>query len=175
MTSVMPALRSRVVGDLICQRDSYLQSLDTEVVTCVKLSAQDSNQSVTKVKSKATEGSRINGDASLSKSLWLIECADSVLFPEGTATYNSLPHLIFGLMISRRRPTGRLWYHHPPDRSLIQPDHNHFRSTAGTSMRFVLPQSLTTRDTRTSRGRFPASLGPHATTYRPAPALCNYG
>ncbi|RGP77804.1 alaninetrna ligase [Fusarium longipes] len=58
----------RVVGDLTCQSDSYLTSLDTRVISCEKAPKQAH-------KSKKTHGHAHDE--------WLIECSDSVLFPEG--------------------------------------------------------------------------------------------
>lgn len=87
MASLRPAFRSRVVGALTCQRDSYLRTLDTEVVSCIKLSSQKADQPVTKAKTKATEGSTNKERSPDSSRLWLIEFADSVLFPEGTSLH----------------------------------------------------------------------------------------
>ncbi|KAM0431458.1 hypothetical protein ACHAPT_005435 [Fusarium lateritium] len=61
----------RVVGALACQLDSYLKTLDTEVISCVKALA-DASKISKKKKQEATPQDE-----------WLIECADSVLFPEG--------------------------------------------------------------------------------------------
>jgi misacylated tRNA(Ala) deacylase len=58
----------RVVGDLTCQSDSYLKSLDTKVISCEKAPKQ------------AHKSKKHNGHA---QDEWLIECSDSVLFPEG--------------------------------------------------------------------------------------------
>ncbi|KAF4992651.1 hypothetical protein FGRMN_7052 [Fusarium graminum] len=57
----------RVVGDLTCQSDSYLKTLETEVVSCEK--------------AKHAPKSKKHGHSHHDE--WLIECADSVLFPEG--------------------------------------------------------------------------------------------
>ncbi|CAG7560901.1 unnamed protein product [Fusarium equiseti] len=59
---------SRVVGDLTCQSDSYRKTLETEVVSCEKAPKQ------------AHKSKKHNGHA---HDEWLIECSDSVLFPEG--------------------------------------------------------------------------------------------
>lgn len=80
MGSVRPVLRSCVVGALTCQRDSYLRTLDTEVVSCIKLSSRKVDQPI-KAKTKAIECS------TNTKQQWLIEFADSVLFPEGTSLH----------------------------------------------------------------------------------------
>ena len=73
----------RVVGELACQRDSYIRTIDTVVVAC--------REKVTKTKemvpnsSKATKNPAKSSKHEQSKSqqLWEIEFADSVLFPEG--------------------------------------------------------------------------------------------
>ncbi|KAF0641318.1 hypothetical protein FPSE5266_02250 [Fusarium pseudograminearum] len=52
----------RVVGDLACQSDSYLRSIETKIISCEK-SAQKSKKQA--------------------QPEWLIECSNSVLFPEG--------------------------------------------------------------------------------------------
>ncbi|KAF2681358.1 ThrRS/AlaRS common domain-containing protein [Lentithecium fluviatile CBS 122367] len=74
-----------IVGALLCQKDSYLQTLETEVVSCDEYVPPKSLQ--TNVKSKAkksidSEKGSDSGTATPSKT-WLIEFADSVLFPEG--------------------------------------------------------------------------------------------
>lgn len=61
----------RVVGALACQLDSYLKTLDTEVISCVKAPAEASKASKKKKQEAPPQDE------------WLIECADSVLFPEG--------------------------------------------------------------------------------------------
>ncbi|KAJ4171881.1 hypothetical protein NW754_007476 [Fusarium falciforme] len=61
----------RVVGALACQLDSYLKTLDTEVISCVKAPAE------------ASKGSKKKKQEAAPQDEWLIECADSVLFPEG--------------------------------------------------------------------------------------------
>jgi misacylated tRNA(Ala) deacylase len=71
-----------IVGALSCQKDSYLRSLETQVVSCEEYappkSAQQSGKSKTK---KSTDPGKVV-DATGAKT-WLIEFADSVLFPEG--------------------------------------------------------------------------------------------
>jgi misacylated tRNA(Ala) deacylase len=62
--------KGRVVGDLSCQLDSYLKTLDTEVISCEKAP-------------KHAHKSKKSSRHSHSHDEWLIECADSVLFPEG--------------------------------------------------------------------------------------------
>ena len=74
-----------IVGALQCQKDSYLQTLETEVVSCDEYappkSSQQNGKSKTKKSTDPTKGLE-NGDAASGKT-WLIELADSVLFPEG--------------------------------------------------------------------------------------------
>ncbi|CAG5179090.1 uncharacterized protein ALTATR162_LOCUS9028 [Alternaria atra] len=74
-----------IVGALRCQKDSYLQTLETEVISCEEFvppkSSQANSKSKTKKSTDPTKGLE-NGDASGSKT-WLVELADSVLFPEG--------------------------------------------------------------------------------------------
>jgi misacylated tRNA(Ala) deacylase len=78
-----------VVGALRCQKDSYLQTLDTEVVSCEEFvppkASQQNGKFKTKKSTDPTKGFE-NGDAASSKT-YLIELADSVLFPEGGGQY----------------------------------------------------------------------------------------
>lgn len=64
-------MQGRAVGALTCQSDSYLSTLDTEVVSCVKATPPEQN------------GSKKKKQAEPAQNMWLVECADSVLFPEG--------------------------------------------------------------------------------------------
>jgi misacylated tRNA(Ala) deacylase len=74
-----------IVGALQCQKDSYLQTLETQVVSCEEFvppkSSQQNGKSKTKKSTDPTKALE-NGDTTSSKT-WLIEFADSVLFPEG--------------------------------------------------------------------------------------------
>ncbi|EOA81639.1 hypothetical protein ACJQWK_10539 [Exserohilum turcicum] len=74
-----------IVGALQCQKNSYLQTLETEVVSCEEFvppkESQQNGKSKTKKSTDPTKALE-NGDAATSKT-WLIELADSVLFPEG--------------------------------------------------------------------------------------------
>ncbi len=54
---ILSRCTSHVVRALTCQRNSHLRTLDTEVVSCIKLSPQQSDQPVTKTKTKANEAS----------------------------------------------------------------------------------------------------------------------
>jgi misacylated tRNA(Ala) deacylase len=62
----------RVVGDLTCQSDSYRKTLETEVLSC---------EEAPKHAHKAKKHNGHHHDQ------WLIECADSVLFPEGKSLH----------------------------------------------------------------------------------------
>ncbi|KAI8937774.1 hypothetical protein NX059_005473 [Plenodomus lindquistii] len=74
-----------IVGALKCQKDSYLQSLETEVISCEEyvptITAQGNGKSKTKKSTDPTKA-LTNGATGGSK-VWHIEFADSVLFPEG--------------------------------------------------------------------------------------------
>lgn len=74
-----------IVGALRCQKDSYLQVFETEVVFCDEYTPPKSPQRATKPQTKkSTDPSKVrdSGNEAQSKT-WLIEFADSVLFPEG--------------------------------------------------------------------------------------------
>jgi misacylated tRNA(Ala) deacylase len=74
-----------IVGALSCQKDSYLQTLETEVVACDEYIPPKGNPQNGKVKSKkSTDPSKVNSNSdSATQRTWMIEFADSVLFPEG--------------------------------------------------------------------------------------------
>ncbi len=76
---------ARIVGALACQQDSYLRSLETEIISCVlkqpEASSTDAKQKSSK--DKRSHPRSENGAEAFDSKLWLIECADSVLFPEG--------------------------------------------------------------------------------------------
>lgn len=81
------APRTRIVGELACQRDSYLRTLDTVVLSCVEVSPQKPNDAASVMKDKKTKNSRTSNDEiTKSPKTWEIEFADSVLFPEGTSS-----------------------------------------------------------------------------------------
>ncbi|KAI8190594.1 hypothetical protein K4K48_012225 [Colletotrichum sp. SAR 10_66] len=68
--------RPEVVGALACQRNSYLKTLEAEVISCEKRPPPVAKKNGGKDKSKESNG--------VDKSeMWLIEFDDSVLFPEG--------------------------------------------------------------------------------------------
>lgn len=75
--SSLPA--PRVVGALACQHDSYLRSLKTHVVSCVKSPPPAPTPKAAKTKQAAGR----TKEAAAPEETWMIECADSVLFPEG--------------------------------------------------------------------------------------------
>ena len=86
------------VGELACQRDSYLKSLDTLVVSCVPQAVLVLNGSLLSTAKPSRKGSskaadnvapRENGPTqefasrSGNEPLWEVEFEDTVLFPEG--------------------------------------------------------------------------------------------
>jgi misacylated tRNA(Ala) deacylase len=71
-----------IVGALMCQKDSYLQTYETEVVSCEEYAPPKESQQGGKTKTKkSTDPTKVNSTAEMKS--WLIEFADSVLFPEG--------------------------------------------------------------------------------------------
>lgn len=71
-----------IVGALRCQKDSYLQELETEVVSCTEYAPPIPTQNGTKSKTKtSTDPKKSSSEASPKQ--YLIEFVDSVLFPEG--------------------------------------------------------------------------------------------
>lgn len=79
MIESIPSSQVHVVGALACQRDSYLRTIEAEVVSCVKFSPPKVKQSNgQKKKQAAANSSTIDHVDS-----WLVEFSDSVLFPEG--------------------------------------------------------------------------------------------
>lgn len=71
---------AQVVGALACQTQSYLKTLEAEVISCEK---RPPPTAVAKNGSKDKNKPADAADGS-SAETWLIEFADSVLFPEGT-------------------------------------------------------------------------------------------
>ena len=82
-----------IVGALACQKDSYLQTLETEVVSCNE--HVPPKEPLLKAKSKGKKAASLQeateGDASTPSKIWLVECTDSVLFPEGTFSISKQP------------------------------------------------------------------------------------
>lgn len=71
-----------IVGALKCQKDSYLERFETEVVSCNEyIPPEAPKQNVKSKTKKSTDPTKFELDANTKS--WLIECADSVLFPEG--------------------------------------------------------------------------------------------
>jgi misacylated tRNA(Ala) deacylase len=71
-----------IVGALKCQKDSYLQTFDTEVVSCNEYIPPEVPKQNGKSKTKkSTDPSKFEADGA--SKTWLIELVDSVLFPEG--------------------------------------------------------------------------------------------
>ncbi|KAF4984048.1 hypothetical protein FZEAL_661 [Fusarium zealandicum] len=71
MAEANSTANGRIVGSLACQQNSYLKTLETDVVSCVKAPKD------------AGKGSKKKKQDTAAQDEWLIECADSVLFPEG--------------------------------------------------------------------------------------------
>ncbi|KZL87457.1 threonyl and alanyl trna synthetase second additional domain-containing protein, partial [Colletotrichum incanum] len=74
--AVTESTRAQVVGALACQRDSYLRTLEAEVISCEKRPPPTSKKNGNKGRS-ADAANMSNSE------IWLVEFADSVLFPEG--------------------------------------------------------------------------------------------
>ncbi|KAF2032170.1 ThrRS/AlaRS common domain-containing protein [Setomelanomma holmii] len=70
-----------IVGALKCQKDSYLRTFETQVISCQEYTPPPTPQSTKSKTKKSTDPSKFPQTTD-SKS-WLIELADSVLFPEG--------------------------------------------------------------------------------------------
>ncbi|KAH6995116.1 threonyl and alanyl tRNA synthetase second additional domain-containing protein [Ilyonectria destructans] len=77
MTECLVNSQSQMVGALACQKDSYLRTIEAEVISCVKFSPPKDKSSQKKKKSSSDASSLNNTDS------WLVEFSDSVLFPEG--------------------------------------------------------------------------------------------
>ncbi|OAG04298.1 ThrRS/AlaRS common domain-containing protein [Paraphaeosphaeria sporulosa] len=75
-------VQRNIVGALSCQRDSYLRTLETEVISCEEYTQpKDDSKSNGK---KSTDASNVPRDKGIAETrTWMIEFADSVLFPEG--------------------------------------------------------------------------------------------
>ncbi|CAE6433549.1 unnamed protein product [Rhizoctonia solani] len=71
----------KIVGNLICQQNSYLYELQTKVVSCVEVASSKADTKRTKKNKEKDPQSDLALDQE--KILWEIECEDSVLFPEG--------------------------------------------------------------------------------------------
>ncbi|KAI0871024.1 threonyl and alanyl tRNA synthetase second additional domain-containing protein [Hypoxylon argillaceum] len=80
-TTTTTDLRACVVGALACQRDSYLRTLESQVVSCVQLTPPPAKPSKNGQKTKAPTAPVSSEPPS--SDVWLVEFADSVLFPEG--------------------------------------------------------------------------------------------
>lgn len=72
-------VKGRAVGALACQSNSYQTTLETEVISCVQAPKLEQNGSKNKQQQQQQQRKTSDEDE------WLIECADSVFFPEGTA------------------------------------------------------------------------------------------
>ncbi|KAF9736965.1 hypothetical protein PMIN04_010984 [Paraphaeosphaeria minitans] len=71
-----------IVGALSCQKDSYLKTLETEVISCEEYTQpRDDRKSKSKEPVHASNVQSDKGTAATRT--WMIEFADSILFPEG--------------------------------------------------------------------------------------------
>jgi hypothetical protein len=70
-----------IVGALMCQKDSYLRTLKTSVVSCVEYTPP--KVEIKKGKKQKDIAPTTENGTSGSEQIFLIELADSVLFPEG--------------------------------------------------------------------------------------------
>ncbi|KAL5119537.1 hypothetical protein ACEQ8H_002602 [Pleosporales sp. CAS-2024a] len=71
-----------IVGALKCQKDSYLQTLETEVVSCSEYTPPEAPKGGKARTKKSTDPTKVEHPGASSKT-WLVQLADSVLFPEG--------------------------------------------------------------------------------------------
>lgn len=73
-----------IVGALRCQKDSYLQTFDTRVISCMEYVPPKVEQSGKSKTKKSTDPTKVrtNGDSGQAQT-WHIELEDSILFPEG--------------------------------------------------------------------------------------------
>ncbi|CUM49802.1 uncharacterized protein AC631_03264 [Debaryomyces fabryi] len=74
----MTVSSSTIVGALACQKNSFLKTLQTVVISCFEHKPQSAQDKQNKNKKKANE----NIDES-EKKLYAVELADTILFPEG--------------------------------------------------------------------------------------------
>lgn len=77
-------VRTRVVGELACQRESDRYELKSVVVSCVPVATA----APAGKKKKGSKG-EATGDAGSGAGLWEIEFEDSILFPEGASVATS--------------------------------------------------------------------------------------
>ncbi|KAG8739550.1 hypothetical protein FRC10_005460 [Ceratobasidium sp. 414] len=75
---------AKVVGELACQQNSYLNDLQTTVVSCAEVVAAKADTKRTKKNKERgqTDQTTANGLTAATAKLWEIECEDSILFPE---------------------------------------------------------------------------------------------
>ncbi|KAG9125181.1 hypothetical protein FRC07_008658 [Ceratobasidium sp. 392] len=76
---------AKIVGELACQQNSYLNNLQTAVVSCIEVVATKAETKRTKKnKEQGQQGQSAEPDLIAGETkLWEIECEDSILFPEG--------------------------------------------------------------------------------------------
>jgi misacylated tRNA(Ala) deacylase len=77
VSSPMPT----IVGALKCQKDSYLQTFETEVVSCSEYTPPEAPKGGKSKTKKSTDPSKFEQPGTTKT--WLLELVDSILFPEG--------------------------------------------------------------------------------------------
>jgi misacylated tRNA(Ala) deacylase len=70
-----------IVGALKCQKDSYLQTFETEVVSCSEYTPPEAPKGGKSKTKKSTDPSKFEQTGTTKT--WLLELVDSILFPEG--------------------------------------------------------------------------------------------
>lgn len=82
--ATVTASQTAIVGALKCQKDSYLQTLDTRVVSCTQYIPPKTEQGGKSKTKKSTDPTKaISNEDPASAQIWHVELEDSVLFPEG--------------------------------------------------------------------------------------------
>ncbi|KZF21559.1 ThrRS/AlaRS common domain-containing protein [Xylona heveae TC161] len=79
MTVAAASPSGTIVGALACQKNSYLKTLETQIISCVKQEEQQQQNGNLKSGKKAKAAAK---EAAPPQEIWLVEFADSVLFPE---------------------------------------------------------------------------------------------
>lgn len=72
-----------VVGALACQKDSYLRSLKTIVLSCTPIAVEAKSKGKSKGKGKGKEKEKDTAEGDVTGPLYEVELQDTVLFPEG--------------------------------------------------------------------------------------------
>ena len=71
-----------VVGALACQKDSYLRSLKTIVLSCTPIAVEAKSKGKSKGKGKGKEKEKDTAEGDVTGPLYEVELQDTVLFPE---------------------------------------------------------------------------------------------